>query len=214
MAAARHFAAALDFGLDNVPYRLVGWERMDTKTRILDTAQALVQSVGANAMSYQDISVAVGVRKASIHHHFATKEDLLCALVERYSAYFFGVVDRILASKKNGLGKLREYIALFEATLREGQHDKACPMAMLGAEVRSIGPATAERVRSFYLRNDQCLSAILEGGRRDGSLGFSGSGQNMAGLVFALVEGAMLTARGRQDCEHFRSIADQLLRML
>ncbi len=165
-------------------------------------------------MSYQDISLAVGIRKASIHHHFPTKEDLLVALVDRYSEYFFSVVDRILASRKNGLGKLRDYMALFEATLREGHQDKACPMAMLGSEVRSIGETAAERVKRFYLRNDQRLASILEEGAKDGSLRFPGSSTAMAGLVFALLEGAMLIARARQSCDHFRSVSDQLLRMV
>src|SRR5689334_9607965 len=44
--------------------------RKDTKTAIMDAAQELIQRGGANAMSYQDISEAVGIRKASIHHHF------------------------------------------------------------------------------------------------------------------------------------------------
>ncbi|WP_257998927.1 TetR/AcrR family transcriptional regulator [Fischerella thermalis] len=45
----------------------------DTRTQILDTAQDLIQRVGVNAMSYQDISEAVGIRKASIHYHFPSK---------------------------------------------------------------------------------------------------------------------------------------------
>jgi len=56
-------------------------EPSHTRTRILDTAQDLVQRIGANAMSYQHISEAVGIRKASIHHHFPKKEDLLEALI-------------------------------------------------------------------------------------------------------------------------------------
>ena len=74
---------------------------METRERILDVAQELVQTIGANAMSYQHISEAVGIRKASIHHHFPTKEGLIEALIERYTIYFFGLVDRIAGSKKS-----------------------------------------------------------------------------------------------------------------
>ena len=184
---------------------------MNTKDKILDAAQSLVQSIGANAMSYQHVSDAVGIRKASIHHHYPTKEDLLDALMDRYAEYFFTLVDGIIASPKTGRSKLEEYVALFEATLREGQQDKACPMGMLGAEVRTIGEGPAERVKTFYLRNDQRLAAIVEEGRRDGSLAFKGSPLTMAGFIFALLEGLMLVARGRQNCDHFRAVTDQLL---
>ena len=187
---------------------------MDTKAHILDVAQALVQTIGSNAMSYQQISEAVGIRKASIHHHFPTKADLIDALVERYSERFFALVDGILKSRHSGRQKLREYIALFEATLREGGQDKACAMGMLGAEARSLGAAALDRVKLFYAQNEQRVALILEEGRRDGTLNFEGSPTATAGLIFSLLEGAMLVARGRGSCDHFRVVADQLLRML
>src|SRR5215831_16066103 len=145
---------------------------MDTRDRILDVAQELVQTIGANAMSYQHISDAIGIRKASIHHHFSTKEGLIEALMERYSAQFFGLVDAIEASKKNGAGKLRDYVGLYFATLEAGAHNRACAMGMLGAEVQSLSVIAAERVRQFYTQNQRRLATILERGKRDGSLAF------------------------------------------
>ena len=191
---------------------------MDTRTEILDVAQALVQTIGANAMSYQHISDAVGIRKASIHYHFPTKEGLIEALVERYSVCFFELVDGIAASRKSGLQKLRDYIGLFDATLREGDHDgahnKACPMGMLGAEVRTLGEAASDRVRQFYEQNERRLAAILDEGKRDRTLSFEGSSGAMAGLIFSLLEGAMLVARGRNSVEHFRTVSEQLLKLI
>ena len=187
---------------------------MDTKSKILDTAQALVETIGANAMSYQHISDAVGIRKASIHHHFPSKEHLLESLVARYETYFMGVVDRIVGSDKTGRAKLKEYIALFESTLREGKRDKACPMGMLGAEIQTIGEKPRQRVRHFYSENDRRLAAILEQGRKDGSLRFAGPAGALAGLVFGLLEGAMLVARGRGSVAHFRTVTGELLKLL
>lgn len=48
-------------------------KEVDTKTQILDVAQDLIQRLGVNGMSYQDISEVVGIRKASIHTHFPKK---------------------------------------------------------------------------------------------------------------------------------------------
>src|SRR5262249_15093058 len=190
---------ALHFGLTlNLPSsRMIAMETRAMKQRILDAAQALIQQVGANAMSYQHISDAVGIRKASIHHHFPTKEALIDALIERYSDRFFAVVDQIVAGRKTAVHKLRDYIGLFEGTLREGGQDKACAMGMLGAEVRCLGEAAADRVGQFYAQNERRLSVILEEGRRDGTLRFEGAPAAMAGLIFSLLEGAMLVARGR-----------------
>src|SRR4051794_36242328 len=55
-----------------------------TSDLILDVAQELLQTRGYNAISYQDIADRIGIRKASIHHHFPNKSDLAQALVRRY----------------------------------------------------------------------------------------------------------------------------------
>src|SRR5262245_62705529 len=109
------FAAPLDQGT----YLLVGClcrERSmtntatskDTKTAIMDAAQELIQRRGANAMSYQDISDAVGIRKASIHHHFPAKDDLIQAVTERYADYVLASMDEIFASTLDPAAKLRK----------------------------------------------------------------------------------------------------------
>ena len=50
--------------------------RSTTAEDILDRAEALIQTRGYSAFSYQDISDTLGIRKASIHYHFPSKTDL------------------------------------------------------------------------------------------------------------------------------------------
>src|SRR5215510_2912589 len=68
----------------------------DTRTLILDAAQDLVQRLGANAVSDQHLSEAVGIRKASIHYYFPAKEDLLEAKHDK--ACLCGMLGAELAS--------------------------------------------------------------------------------------------------------------------
>ena len=189
-------------------------EAADTRSRILDAAQELIQRLGANAISYQHVSDAVGIRKASIHHHFPTKEDLIEALIRRYAAYFGGVVEDILASDLPAPEKLRRYCGLFEGTLRQGTHDRACPCAMLGAELATLGSASAELIREFYRDNEKRLARILEQGRAERSLSFAGSPRATASLIFALLEGGMLVVRAHGGAKQFRTITEQLIALL
>jgi TetR/AcrR family transcriptional regulator, transcriptional repressor for nem operon len=182
------------------------------RERLLDVAQDLVQRVGANAMSYQDLSQALGITKASIHYYFPTKADLLEQLVRRYSSYFLEVVDRILAREENGREKLRQYCALFEATAAESGGEKACPCGMLGAEAATLGEATLERLRRFYTENNLRLRRILEQGRQDGSLRFEGDPAEVASLIFATLEGGLMVTRVEGAPDGFRNVARQLLR--
>lgn len=189
-------------------------EGPDTRTRILDAAQELIQRLGANAMSYQHISTAVGIRKASIHHHFPTKEHLLEALLERYSDFFLGLVDGMMASDARPAKKLSRYIGLFEATLCEGRGEKACLCAMLGAELASLGSASADLVRRFYAENERRLATILDEGVRAGDFRFAGRSRALAALIFALLEGAVLIARAKGGPGPFKTIAGQLMRLV
>src|SRR2546425_1165151 len=61
---------------------------MDTAQRILDVAERLVQTQGFNGFSYADIAAELGITKASLHYHFATKAALGSALITRYGAEF------------------------------------------------------------------------------------------------------------------------------
>ena len=54
----------------------------DTRSQLLAHAEALVRTQGYAGFSYNDLSLAVGIRKASIHYHFPSKTDLGLALIE------------------------------------------------------------------------------------------------------------------------------------
>src|SRR5258708_5266262 len=56
---------------------------VDTKTRILDTAERLFAERGYAATSLRQIVAAAQVNLAAIHYHFHSKEELLEAVVGR-----------------------------------------------------------------------------------------------------------------------------------
>ncbi len=186
----------------------------NTRTKILDTAQELIQRVGLNAMSFADISKAVGIRKASIHYHFPTKEDLVVALLERYSPNFLRLVDVILASPESPEVKLRRYCGLFEATLSSGGQDKACLCGMLGAELKTLNSPLVELVTQFYRDNEVRLIELLKQGREAGEFKFSGEVKAMAMMIFSLLEGGLLIARANGGVTQFREMVEQLVQIV
>lgn len=189
-------------------------EAGDTRTRILDAAQDLIQRIGANAMSYQHISDAVGIRKASIHHHFPKKEDLLEATIQRYSSQFFGWLDDIALSKVSAPVKLQRYIDLFGATLEKGRHDCACPIGMLGAEVETLGSASVALIQRFRKKNESFLNEVLQQGLKEGQFKFTGDTADTAALIFVLLEGEILLARSTGGIKDFARVSEQLVRLL
>src|SRR6266496_3513470 len=56
---------------------------IDTKQKILDTAERLFGAKGYDATSLRQIIAEAGVNLAAIHYHFGSKEDLLDEIVRR-----------------------------------------------------------------------------------------------------------------------------------
>jgi len=181
---------------------------------ILDIAQELIQRRGINGMSYADISKAVEIRKASIHHHFPTKEDLVNAVLKRYQANFHTSLDEILTSPAKPKKKLQKFMKLFEATIAQGSNDKTCLCGMLSAELFSLSEETANLVREFLNDCRGAISEILKEGQSDGSFNISGNVNNMSDLFLASLEGGLFMARVDGGPERFNKLLKQLEKII
>ena len=188
--------------------------RKDTRTNIMDVAQDLIQRRGVNGMSFQDISDAVKIRKASIHHHFASKQDLVEALLVRYRAEFGVLLTEILDSRAKAKGKLLRYGALFEGTLQAGNQDKSCLCGMLAAEVFSLDDGPVRSVKGFMQDNVKFLTKVLKEGKKDGSLAIRGNVEDSASMILAAFEGGLLVARADGGPEQLSAIIRNLVNLL
>ncbi len=189
-------------------------ESTNTRSQILDIAQDLIQKTGVNAMSYADISKAVGIRKASIHYYFPTKEDLIADLLDRYNEQFCRLVENILNSATSPEAKLNQYCGLFEETLSSGEQDKACLCGILSAELKTLNSPVVDRITQFYRDNEIYLEQILQLGLESGEFNFTGNPRTMAKLVFSLMEGDLLVARAEGGVARIQETTKQLMALI
>jgi TetR/AcrR family transcriptional regulator, transcriptional repressor for nem operon len=182
--------------------------RPDTAQNILDAAERLVQTRGYNGFSYADIAAELGVTKASLHYHFASKADLGCALIERYQIAFTAALAGIDETVAQPRRKLAGYVELYDAVIR---NDRMCLCGMLAAEHATLPPPMQLRLQRFFDANERWLSIVLEQGRRASEFAFRESPSERARVVLSALEGAMLVARSYDDPRRFRSAADFLL---
>jgi TetR/AcrR family transcriptional regulator, transcriptional repressor for nem operon len=181
---------------------------MDTRERILETAQRLAQQRGFNAFSYADISAAVGVRKASIHHHFASKEDLELELVRRYRQDFNAKLEAIETRQPRAAERIREYGRLYMGTLAAGG---ICMCGMMASDIASLSPALREPLRVFFEDQVRWLTAILNRGREAGELSFADAPGRRALSILADLQGGLVIAHALQDPAVLESLLDTIL---
>ena len=55
---------------------------MRTQDRLVEIGETLMRQRGYGGFSYADLALKAGIRKASIHHHFPTKDDLVNGRVQ------------------------------------------------------------------------------------------------------------------------------------
>jgi TetR/AcrR family transcriptional repressor of nem operon len=180
-----------------------------TKTALLDLAQELAQTRGLNAFSFKDLAEGVGVRTASVHHHFATKADLGREVMVRYRDRFRSELDLIDAGARSPRRKLELFADLFRRTLRQG--NRLCLCGMLATEYATLPPAVQQEVKAFYDETEAWLAGVLERGRSDRTFAFHGSPVPVAKTFFATLEGAMIAARTFEDESRLARAARWLL---
>lgn len=165
--------------------------------KLLDAAQDLVQMNGFNAFSYGHLSEAVGIKTASIHYHFPSKEDLGEALIRRYRKRFNAVLEQIEAEHDAAPARIEQYAELFLQTLRQG--GKICLCGMLASDYLTLPETMRNEVRAFFVENQAWLTKNLEQGKRRGEFTYRSDAVDVAISFFSMLEGAMLDARMFQD---------------
>jgi len=65
---------------------------MNKKEALLNAAESKARLGGYSNFSFRELANEVGIKSASVHYHFPTKEDLGTELAKRYTEYFLHVI--------------------------------------------------------------------------------------------------------------------------
>ncbi len=180
-----------------------------TATKILDVAQEMVRSRGYSAFSYADVAAAVGIRKASIHYHFPSKDKLASSLVQRYRQNMSRDCNWIATSSKLLDIQLMQFTGLYRNGLDKNQ---ICLCAMLSADFAILPVETQAEIRLFFQETQAWLANLLQQGVDAGLWVCSSSVQTEAIGLISLLQGTQLIARSSENpFDTFDQIVEPLL---
>lgn len=182
---------------------------MDTRTALLDCAEAAVRARGYDGFSYANLAEAVGIRKASIHHHFPTKADLALALIGRYSSAFFQTLDDIAVQYSSGGERLGAYIAACRGALDQGTKLCLCVAFCIGRD--GLSQPVLTRLDAFHVHVAAWLANTFETGAADGTIDNVRDPVAEAQACLAQMEGAQLIARAAADVARFDAASAALV---
>ena len=184
-----------------------------TSDEILRCARSLIIAGGYNGFSYADIAKVVGIRNASIHHHFPSKSDLVRTLVARYREEAEAGLAKLERHVSDPAEQLRAYTGYWEACITDATAP-FCVCALLAAEIPALPEEVVIEVRAHFRSLSAWLASVLERGTRHGGFQLQGTPKAEAEIFMATVHGAMLSARAYGDAATFGAIAHPLLERL
>jgi len=157
----------------------------DMKAAIMDAAERRMRAGGFFGFSFRDIAADVGIKSSSVHHHFATKEDLAAAVIRRWADHSSTVINTELVRDPD---QLSVWARAFRGTAFT--EPRMCPCIVLGASSRDLPTPVVEAVRQFF---QMCLGKLVAGG-------FS---QNKASEFLSTLVGAMVVAYSLGDATQY-----------
>lgn len=153
--------------------------------RILDAAERRARRGGYQGFSFRELAGDVGIKSASVHHHFSTKSELLAQLARRYR-------ERSVAAlgDPTGLGPVEAFSRVAAMLVDANDRaDRMCLCGILGAESDALPPPVAQEIAAFF--------RALEAWMRE-AFGAEHRGPAPMTLLAGL-EGALLIARTCRD---------------
>lgn len=186
--------------------------RSNTRQQLLEVSADLLCRRGFSGFSYQDLAQQLGIRKASVHHHFPQKADLglaLCDWTEQWLLQGFEHFDR----QGNGaVDRLQRYLRASAKHAFNG--DRQCPLSALNSDMPQLPEAIQERLRQLSHTELDWVSGVFRMGLDNGELQDHSPGEAdpraMARLFIFTCKGALFYAR-LQGQEYFTQSMSLLL---
>lgn len=159
----------------------------ETRERIVEAAAKMLGTRSYLGFSFNDIAQEVGVRKASLHHHFASKEalglELLAAAARRFTQW------REAAPEDPGAA-LNAYIAMYRSTVVAGE--AVCQGGAFAPGWGCTEDALKAAVQDLRATQIDWLTGVL---RAQDATRTRAAAAALAASVFAACQGALVSAR-------------------
>jgi TetR/AcrR family transcriptional repressor of nem operon len=175
---------------------------MNKREALLNAAETRARIGGYSNFSFRELAAEVGIKSASVHYHFPTKEDLGAELAKRYTNNFLDALgtpsDLIVQGKK----PVEVYLELFRHAL---ENDRLmCLCGLFGAESDALPEKVKANTKVFFDKNIAWLEEAI-------TLSTDCTktiARNKALFILSLLEGSMMLCKVLQNNEAFSTVTE------
>ncbi|MFZ4842994.1 TetR/AcrR family transcriptional regulator [Mycetocola saprophilus] len=181
---------------------------MDSRQKVIESAKRLFWTHGYSTTSPKQVMADSGVGQGSFYHHFPAKSDLGRVVIEENGRDLLATVRSAMEGADNGRDRLIRFLGTTADAL------EGCRIGGFSYDAGILAdPELRETLGSAFEAMTTMLEGVVREGQSDGSLSTALDPTSTAAAVFALVEGAFITARasGRQTPAHNATLGALLL---
>lgn len=163
---------------------------MGTKEKILQITDELIRDKGFNAFSFYDISKTIGIKTASIHYHFPSKNDLVIALIQQHLSNIKELKEKV--AQKSADKKLEAFLSIYTNIHNE---KKVCIVGSLATDLHSIDESIGKELKVLANEILAWVTDILEEGKKKKLFTFSVPARSKALMVISNMLAALQISR-------------------
>ena len=180
-----------------------------TRERLIDAAIALFWEKGYANTSMSDLLAAARANSGSFYHFFASKEDLLLAVLDRYNELLH---PQVLAPAWEGVDdpieRIFALLARYRMLVVQTDCTYGCPIGRLALEIspeqREVHRKLAQNFDGWTAAVGQCLERAADRLPRDLDR------EQLSRFVLAVMEGGVMLSRSHRDVKPFDQAVAEL----
>jgi TetR/AcrR family transcriptional repressor of nem operon len=186
----------------------------DTRRMILDTTAGMFNQRGYFGASMTDILRATGLQKGGVYNHFRSKEELALEAFDHACSLVRERFADALRDKPNAVDRLLAMLSVCRCNMEDPPVAGGCPIMNTAVESDDAHPALHQRAIKAMDDWRNLIIRTVNRGIEKGEVKPSVDPDNLATILIATVEGALMLAKLYKDAVHLERVTDSLTRYI
>jgi TetR/AcrR family transcriptional repressor of nem operon len=179
------------------------------KEEIICKVSSLIHSKGYENTKLSDILKESSIGKGQFYHYFSSKRDLGEAVIDHLisnmeKCLFEKILDQTIPPK----AKLDQMLDRICTMQLEHECKRGCPIGNLAIEISEHDSLFREKVAHFFEQWQEKVKVILDDMQQNGELDPAIDTFKQARALVAMIEGALLLMKNKQDIGVLKDIID------
>lgn len=163
------------------------------KSKLIETAAALVYRQGWNATGINQILGEAKVPKGSFYYYFHSKEDLGVAIIQHHMKSCEAVIQNTFLNQTlSAREAIESYFTFRKNSLQKENWRWGCPVGSFSNEIVDNTEKIAEACREYFTKFHDALAQAIRRGQSDGIIPSERSADKLAMQISSIWQGSLL----------------------